>query len=175
LGIKRYTAYLKYVLRHKWFVSIECFKRGIIWRGLLHDLSKFRPSEFIPYAKYFYGPKGENLQAQRRDKTGYYKPTDTGDEAFDWAWLLHQKRNKHHWQYWILPTDNEGVKILPIDYEYIVEMVNDWVGAGKAQGYFSPKDQPMQETIKWYDKNKDKMQLHPESRKQIEQLIKEWS
>ena len=52
--MKKYTKYLNYVLRHKWYVMIECFKRGQYWRGIMHDMSKFRPSEFIPYAIYFY-------------------------------------------------------------------------------------------------------------------------
>jgi len=51
----KYLKYLKYILKHKWYVMIECFKNGLIWRGLMHDLSKFLPSEFIPYANFFYG------------------------------------------------------------------------------------------------------------------------
>ena len=45
----KFFRYLSYVIRHRWFVMIECFKRGLIWRGLTHDLSKFHPSEFFPY------------------------------------------------------------------------------------------------------------------------------
>ena len=37
----RYDRYLWYVIRHKWFVGVECVKRGLWWRGLVHDLSKF--------------------------------------------------------------------------------------------------------------------------------------
>lgn len=85
-----------YVVRHKWFVFVACYRLGIPWRGLVHDLSKFLPSEWIPYTNFFYGPK-----PSPRDSTGYYKPTDTGDKAFDFAWLLHQKRNRHHWQWWL--------------------------------------------------------------------------
>jgi hypothetical protein len=50
-----YLKYLLYVLEHKWNVGIECLKMGMPLHALTHDLSKFRPSEFIPYAKYFYG------------------------------------------------------------------------------------------------------------------------
>ena len=84
-------------------IFLECAKRGLWWRGLLHDLSKFLPSEFLPYACYFYGPRAR--VGALRDGTGYYKPTDTGDAAFDFAWLLHQKRNDHHWQWWVLPEN----------------------------------------------------------------------
>ena len=124
----------------------------------MHDMSKFRPSEFISYARYFYQPDGAPTQI--RDKTGYYKPTDTGDSAFDFAWLLHQKRNDHHWQWWVLPEDNGGTKILRMDYVAMVEMLCDWAGAGKAQGYHSPPEDPYFETRNWYTQNKHKMQIH---------------
>jgi len=58
--MSKYILYLKYIIRHKWYVGIECFKMGVYWRGITHDLSKFLPSEFIPYAKYFYGDYGIN-------------------------------------------------------------------------------------------------------------------
>ena len=142
----------------------ECFKRGLIWQGLMHDLSKFFPDEFFPYANHFF-TKGKK---PARDKTGYCKPTDTGDPAFDFAWLLHQKRNKHHWQWWVQPDDCEGVVILPMPDKYILEMFCDWLGAGRAQGFESG-------TIdQWYASNKNKLQLHPNTRKKIEEILEEW-
>ena len=104
---------------------LECFKKKQYWLGITHDLSKFLPSEFIPYAKFFYGKRKKDI----RDETGYYKPTDTGDLAFDFAWLLHQKRNKHHWQWWILPTDEEGIKVFEMPMKYRIEMLCDWKAA----------------------------------------------
>ena len=164
--IRRHTAYAKYVILHKWFVLIECLKHGLTWRGLVHDLSKFRLSEWVPYARHFHAPNGERLSG-KRDSTGYYKPTDTGDEAFDFAWLLHQKRNRHHWQWWILPEDGSGLKILEIPTKYVREMVCDWIGASRAQGHG-----PGVKT--WYEKNKDKMQLHPLTRRHVEFLVLRW-
>ena len=148
---------------HKYYVTIECFKVGLYWRGIVHDLSKFLPSEFIPYANFFYNKK--------RDSTGYYKPTDTGDKAFDFAWLLHTKRNKHHWQWWTIPEDDGGIKVLRMDEIFTNEMICDWIGAGKAQGFFSPKNDTYYETRKWYSSNKDKMNLHPHTRKSIEFIL----
>jgi hypothetical protein len=133
------------------------------WRGLVHDLSKFLPDEFIPYARHFYNPDG-TLKPDKRDKTGYYKPTDTGDPYFDYAWILHQKRNKHHWQWWILPEDNGGTKILEMEYPYWLEMVCDWAGAGKAQNNKVG-------IRKWYLKNKDKMQMGPNTRSNVEDTL----
>jgi hypothetical protein len=153
----KHFKYASYLFRHKWYVFIECCKAGIPWRGLVHDLSKFLPSEWIPYANYFYKPK-------QRDETGYYKPCDTGDKAFDYAWLLHQKRNKHHWQWWVLPKGGGGVEILPMPDKYRKEMLADWRGAGRAQGYGD-------NTNEWYKANRNKMQLHPETRAWVEHQL----
>lgn len=162
--MRAYIQYLRYLVRHIWFVRQECWRHGLLAQGLFHDLSKWRPDEFVPYARFFYAKP-------RRDATGYYKPTDTGDAAFDFAWLLHQKRNPHHWQWWLLPEDDGGVKVLAMPHRFRLEMVCDWVGAGKAQGFFSPPDDPYRETRAWYIKNKDKMQLHPDTRRWVEWWI----
>ena len=158
----RYLKYLAYVIRHKWFVMIECFKVGLIWRGLVHDLSKLLPDEFFPYANYFYGPDGWK---HRRSKHGYYKPYNTGDERFDFAWLKHQKRNKHHWQWWVLPKDDGGTVVFPMPKKYMEEMLCDWIGAGRAQGKEDADLRP------WYEENKGNMQLHDSTRWWIEDKI----
>ncbi len=168
---KHHIEHLSYLIRHKWFVMIECFKEGLYWRGIVHDLSKFLPSEFIPYTKYFYGPTADST-LNERSKTDYYKPTDTGDKAFDFAWLLHQKRNRHHWQWWVLPEDVSGVKVFPIEEPYLTEMICDWIGAGKAKGYFSPGDDRYSEVRRWYRKHGNKLQLADETRRKIEKRIK---
>lgn len=154
----KHLSYLKYVIRHKWYVFLACLKYGLIWRGIIHDWHKFTPSEWFPYVNFFYGDKSKPIQ--RRDKTGYYKPTDTGHPAFDYAWLMHQKRGQHHWQWWVLPEDDGGVKVLKMSDAAMKEMLCDWRGAGRAQG--KPK------TWEWYEANKDKMQLHPDTRDWIE-------
>lgn len=93
--MKKHFQYLNYVLRHKWFVFLAGIKIGAsLWRLLLHDLSKFRPSEWSAYVNYFYGDKTD-LETDRK-------------AAFDRAWLYHQRRNPHHWQYWVLMEDNPG-------------------------------------------------------------------
>jgi hypothetical protein len=137
----------------------------------MHDISKLLPDEWFPYANYFYGAKHDITRG--RDSTGYYKPTDTGDEAFDFAWLLHQKRNRHHWQWWILPEDNGGVKILEITEPYFTEMLCDWIGAGRAQGRKSPKNDPLYETRKWWAANRHKMQFHKKTKEKLNNLLLE--
>lgn len=90
-----------YVARHKWYVFRMGRRLGIPFLAALHDNSKLRPSEWFPYVRFFYGKDREAEISRKRDSTGYYKPDDTGNAAFDQAWFLHQKRNKHHWQWYV--------------------------------------------------------------------------
>jgi hypothetical protein len=144
--LNKHLKYAWYVLRHKWYVLVECHKAGILWRGIVHDLSKLSPSEWIPYVNKFYGDS---------------PLTPYGEQCFDAAWLHHQKRNKHHWQYWMLQEDSGKQKTLPMPDVYQKEMLCDWRGAGRA---IKGRD----ETKEWYLANKDKMQLHPDTREWIE-------
>jgi len=154
----KYLKYLHYVLRHRWFVFWECAKRGLLWRGLVHDLSKFRPSEFIPYAEYFYGSI-----SPKRDYTGYYDAMRTGDPAFTFAWFLHQKRNDHHWQYWMGIQSDGTVDPLEMPDAARKEMMADWFGAGRAQG--TPDVQL------WWTEHKNDMILHRCTRQMIEEEL----
>ena len=158
----KYIKYLWYVIRHKWFVMIECFRMGLYWRGICHDLSKFLPSEFIPYARYFYGDKG-NIN-KGRDKSGYYKAGESPDEDFNYAWLLHQKRNDHHWQWWYLVMDQDDDRCFPMSQDALLEMVADWKGAGMA---ISGKSDP----LGWYEQNKDKIRLDVSTRTNLEYIL----
>jgi len=161
MKLKVFCKYMSYVVRHKWYVGRECFKHHLYWQGITHDISKLLPSEFVPYANYFYGNYKKFLKNGRIHAPGK-------NDAFDYAWLLHQKRNKHHWQWFLLQNDTDGLRLLDMPDRYIVEMVCDWKGAGKAQGHKQPG-----ELQQWYMANKDKMQLSEITRFKVEQLLEE--
>lgn len=157
--MKKFMTYGKYLARHKWFVFVEMCKIGRPFAGLMHDMSKLRPSEFIPYMHHF----GGGIQAGR-NQSGYYKPEDTGDKNFDRAWFFHQKRNDHHWQYWTLPKDDGTVKVLEMPLKARQEMMCDWQGASKAQKTTG--------TVRgWYTTNNCKMLFGPETKQWIEEHL----
>lgn len=149
--MKRHVNYLKYILRHKWFVIVASRKFGVpLWLALLHDWSKFRPSEWTPYAETFYKSNGEKQYVESME--------------FEWAWNHHQKRNKHHWQYWLLTLDSGETEALEMPLRYVREMVADWAGAGRAiTGKW--------EYVKWYEHNKIKIKLNDRTRRLVEVLI----
>lgn len=152
--MRKYLKYFKYIFRHKYFVLIECLKFGLIWQGIIHDWSKFLPDEFIPYANFFYG--GDT----RKDR--FYTPSQ-GTYEFNVAWLKHIHRNPHHWHHWVLYEDSENAPPLEMPVKYAQEMICDWRGAGKAQGFTDSRA--------WYLKNKDKMVLAPATRLFVESLL----
>lgn len=109
--MKSHLQYLRYVLRHKWFVFVECLKLGVpIWIAVFHDWDKFMFDEWNPYVQYFYGEKVERPGVKVTTPNGGLVPLmeqpQHVKDAFDRAWNLHQKRNKHHWQFWLLHPDN---------------------------------------------------------------------
>lgn len=169
----RYIQYLRYLVVHKYYVLIECWKRGLILQGITHDLSKFRPSEFFPYANFFYGKPfpSDNWHGDIRNHIRYQSTEAGYKEAFDYAWLLHQKRNPHHWQYWLLQKDDGDLIQIRIPQKYLLEMLCDWIGAGKAQGYHSPKNDPYKEVTAWYQKNQHNIRLSLQNRCAIENII----
>lgn len=97
--MKAHIEYLKYVLRHKWFVFWACLRLGVpFYIALIHDWTKFTPQEWGPYVRNFFNPDGSRRSV--RDKTGAYNPVEQG-EAFLMAWQHHESHNKHHWGYWL--------------------------------------------------------------------------
>ncbi len=165
--VRKCFQYLKYLFRHKYYVGVECFKRGLYLLAFIHDLSKFYPDEFFPNANHF---DGHNIR-KGRDKSGYYKPYDTGDAEFDYACFLHARRNKHHWLWWTMPKDDGTYNVFEMPIKYRTEMLCDWIGAGRAQGYISPKNDPLYRARLWYVSNKDNAHLGPETRKWVEEQL----
>lgn len=93
------------------------------------------------------------------------KLADRPDPAFELAWLRHQHRHDHHWQWWILREDNGGSHCLPMLPAARTEMLCDWIGAGRAQGAGLVGD--------WWAENKHKMQLHQDTKRWIENEIED--
>ena len=107
------------ITNHKILVMKNCFKVGLIKQGLLHDLSKYAPSEFIVGCRYYQGTRSPN-NAEREDK-GYSS-----------AWLHHKGRNKHHYEYWIdYSIHGKGLAGSPMPEKYVVEMFMDRIAASK--------------------------------------------
>ena len=134
-----------------------CFSVGLYKQGLLHDLSKYMPSEFIVGAKYYQGNQSPN-NAERKDK-GYSS-----------AWLHHKGRNKHHYEYWMDYSSPVGGGIIPakMPEKYVVEMFIDRVAASKNYNREHYKDDM---PLKYYQSGNPGNFMHAETKKLLEQLL----
>ncbi len=115
MHIKYFFKHIGLVIRHKNAVLIHCAKCGILWRGIVHDLSKFTPAELFESAKYY--------QGNRSPITACRETKGRSD-----AWLHHKAHNKHHAEYWI---DFECKEHPMMPYKYAVECVCDKLAATK--------------------------------------------
>ena len=161
--MKAHVEYLKYVLRHKWFVFLACMKLGVPLRAaIIHDWSKFSAAEWAPYVHAFYNPDGSKRTTRTDSGT-----LDGNKVAADFsaAWNHHQKTNPHHWQYWVLINDEDGMTALEMPVVFVLEMLADWDGAGRA---ITGKSDP----ASWYQKNGSKMIFHKNTRELVEALLR---
>ena len=53
-----FWAHLRTINRHRALVRKYCFRLGLYWQGLTHDLSKYAPVEFFAGGKYFQPARG---------------------------------------------------------------------------------------------------------------------
>ncbi|MDQ0721063.1 MULTISPECIES: DUF5662 family protein [Paenibacillus] len=148
--LSAYWRYFLYVTEHKLNVLIECWHEGLYAQGLLHDLSKFCPQEFIPYAiKFYAGRKDEDTELRWKN-----------------AWLHHQNHNKHHWEYWIVNRTTK--EALPMPQKYFIEMVCDWRSFSRKWGR-RVKDSNLAERMM----NSEDVILHPMTREALMQYLLE--
>lgn len=117
---------------------------------IAHDASKDDMDEYVAYDRYFYG--GNRSYAVV--------------EEFNYAWLEHIHKNKHHWQHYVLIQDepNEGMVILDMPYNYILEMVCDWWA-------FSWNEGKLTEIFDWYNEHKDYMKLSTFTRNWVKVIL----
>jgi hypothetical protein len=149
--------HFKTITTHKLVVMQECFKIGLYKQGLLHDMSKYGPTEFIQGCKNYQGTESPHLK--ERKAKGYSS-----------AWLHHKVRNKHHFEYWIDYSLNDtgmvGCKMPP---NYVAEMMMDRIAASKVYNKGSYNHHmPLQ----YYERGKHAYTIHPETRALLEFLLR---
>ncbi len=147
MNIKNAIKHFKLITRHKWVVFKLCCKIGEPWRGLMHDLSKYSPTEFGESIKYYVGTYSPITGAKN-------------DKGYSEAWLHHKGRNKHHFEYWIDYYAPEVAPVIP--YPYAAEMICDKLAAGIIyQGKNWTKEF---ELSYWEEKEKNKIEMNPKMR-----------
>lgn len=155
---ERWIGHFKTITRHKILVMQHCFQIGLYWQGLLHDMSKYMPSEFFVGVKYYQG--------------GTRSPNNGEREALGYslAWLHHKGRNKHHLEYWIdyNPEYPHHMCGMEMPVKYVAEMFCDRVAASKNYEKEAYTDA---HPYLYYEKSKDHYMLHDNTRELLERLL----
>ena len=145
------------ITTHRRFVRRHCFEMGLFRQGLLHDLTKYSPTEFLVGAKYFQGDRSPNNA--EREATGK-----------SLAWLHHKGRNKHHLEYWIDYDYEQGgcMAGMEMPVNYVVEMFCDRVAACQI---YQRENYTQASAWEYYNKSKKNYMIHPETAALLEKLL----
>lgn len=144
------------ITHHKYLVMKYCFRVGLFRQGLLHDMSKYSPSEFWVGCRYYQGTRSPN-NAEREER-GYSS-----------AWLHHKGRNKHHYEYWIdYGLESHSMTGMKMPKKYVVEMFMDRIAASKVymqENYtdFAP--------LRYYEAGIAGDWMHEDTRRLLENML----
>lgn len=154
--MNKFFMHLKTVTRHRHTVIKHCFKAGILFQGLKHDLSKYSREEFINGVKFFQGTRSPH-EAEREVN------------GFSYAWMHHKGRNKHHFEYWV---DYNAVtrKPMPVKMpiKYVKEMFCDRVAASKIYMKDNYNDGC---PLEYFMRAKSTRVIHPDTSELLEKLF----
>lgn len=150
--------HFKTITYHKLLVAKGCFRVGLYRQGLLHDMSKYSPTEFLVGIKYYQGTRSPN--SAEREGLGYSA-----------AWLHHKGRNKHHFEYWqdYSLQAEEGLLVpVPMPDKYIAEMVMDRIAASKVYEGAAYTDAS---ALNYLKKGKRHPSVHPDTLAVLERIL----
>ena len=154
--MNRFFGHLHTITQHRHLVMMHCFKAGIPWRGLLHDLSKYSPAEFLPGVRFYTGDRSPT--AGERRTYGYSK-----------AWMHHKGRNRHHYEYWtdfsMKTMKNEPVKMPLV---FVIEMFCDRVAACKV---YQKEKYTDSSALEYYSLRLGTEIMHPETSALLGKLV----
>lgn len=155
--MNKFFGHLKTVTKHKywvWYYMNKCGRKWG-WRGLWHDMSKFSPIEFWESVKYYSGTRSP-IDACKEEK------------GVSMAWMHHKGRNPHHYEYWMDNFDQGGEpKEMP--WRYKVEMLCDYLAAGRA--YMGKKFSYQAEYEWWKKKLELPRSQHENDKKFVTQVL----
>ena len=148
--------HFKTITKHRILVMKGCFHVGLYWQGLVHDLSKYSPTEFLVGAKYYQGTRSPN--AAEREEKGYSE-----------SWMHHKGRNKHHYEYWTdLNPVTKRYEAVEMPRRYLVEMVMDRRAACMT---YQGKNYTSASPLEYLDRSRERNFMNPATEKQLRYIL----
>ena len=148
------------ITHHKGLVLRNCFRVGLYWQGIVHDLSKYSLTEFRVGVHYYQGDRSPNT-------------AERADIGYSTAWMHHKGRNKHHYEYWTDMRANRDATFegKPIPTRYVVEMLCDRVAASKVYQGSAYQDDSALNYFKLEQSAQGELMFHPESQQLLETML----
>ena len=147
--------HLHTINRHRFHVFVNCVHCGIPFRGLVHDLSKYSPTEFFISARNYSGTRSP-IANERKEEHGYSK-----------VFIHHTRRNRHHYEYWVDVTTGDII-LIPMPYRFALECCCDMISASMVyNGKKFRRDMP----LAFFLKTKDKSMMHSSTKRFIQEVL----
>lgn len=108
----------------------------------IHDMSKFSANEAWGYV---------NMKAENKTE-------------FNLAWHHHKQHNPHHPEHWFSVKKDGSTELLKMPRIYILEMISDWIGAGKTYG---------NEIQDWLPDNIQRFSFHEDTAVELAAMLQE--
>ena len=148
--------HFKTITHHRRLVRQGCFKVGLYWQGLIHDLSKYSPAEFLTGVRFYQGNRSPN--AREREVKGYSE-----------AWMHHKGRNKHHYEYWSdLSLASRRYEYFPMPRKYLVEMVMDRRAACMT---YQGKNYTCASPLIYLQSSKERLLMNEQTQRELEYIL----
>ena len=143
------------ITKHRHTVIRHCFRAGIGFQGLFHDLSKYTPTEFLPGARYYQGTRSPN--DREREVIGHSE-----------AWIHHKGRNRHHFEYWTdVNPQTKQYEPVPMPIRFVKEMFCDRVAASKI---YQGKNYTDEYPLNYFRRGSARKKMHTDTA----DLLEEW-
>lgn len=163
ITLKKCIGHIRTVTHHRMLVASGCFKVGLYWQGLTHDLSKFSPVEFWNSVRYYqFGRQSPNNG--ERVVRGYSE-----------SWIHHKGHNRHHYEHWTdysVEAAKKGefpVRPVRMPRRFVAEMLMDRIAASKTY----MKDRYTQhEPLRYYVRGRAGALMHPATARELEGMLK---
>ena len=162
ITLSKAAGHFRTVTEHKIQVMRHCFAVGLYYQGVMHDMSKYMPSEFLEGCRYYQDGKRSPNNGEREAK------------GYSFAWMHHKGRNRHHFEFW---TDyaakpmkgQHPVGAVQMPRKYVAEMLMDRIAASKT---YLKEDYTRHEPLKYFQKGKGKHLMHPQTSRELERMLK---
>lgn len=159
---RKIKGHFKTITEHKLLVMEHCFRIGLYRQGLMHDLSKYMPSEFLMGCRYYADGKASPNNNERLDR------------GYSAAWLHHKGRNRHHFEYWldysVKPEKGKcPLQAVQMPRNYVAEMLMDRICASKN---YNKESYTQHDPLAYFERGRGHLLLNPQTSRELHGMLR---